>query len=157
MGGGWFLMRERVIMQLGLSRRTQPRGRGRGGKVHRQLFCQKDGQGRKLEVRPLVKPVSYNEDAKQWGEEAVEKLRHESNTLRGMWGSPGEADRTENRAFVIVIRSMNSCKEVMSDRLSSPRFRKHQVKRKGVVSAERNPLPWTDKAWVHKAFGNDTS
>lgn len=37
-GGSWFLTRERMIMQLGLRRHIQPRGRGRGGKVHWQLF-----------------------------------------------------------------------------------------------------------------------
>lgn len=53
-------------------------------------LCQEDGGGRRLEVMHLVKPVSFHEDAKEWGEEAVGNLRHESNTPRIMWGT----DRT---------------------------------------------------------------
>lgn len=42
-----------------------------------------------MEVRLLVKSVSYNGDAKEWDEEAVEKLRHESNTLGACGGAQG--------------------------------------------------------------------
>lgn len=44
-------------------------------------------EGRRLEVKHLLKSVSFKEDAKEWDEEAVENLRHESNTPRVVWGT----------------------------------------------------------------------
>lgn len=57
-----------------------------------------------------MKPVSFNEDAKECSEDAVETLRHESNTPRSMWG-PGGDRQTRQQAFGVIIRSMGSYKE----------------------------------------------
>lgn len=84
-----FLTRERVILQPGLRRQVQPGGGGRGSQVHGQLFpfAKRMAEGRRLEVKHLLKSVSFKEDAKEWDEEAVENLRHESNTPQVVWGT----------------------------------------------------------------------
>lgn len=41
-----------------------------------------------------MKPFSYNGDAREWNEESVENLRHESSTLRSVWGDLAETDGT---------------------------------------------------------------
>lgn len=57
--------------------------------MHGQLFpsAKRMAEGRRLEVKHLLKSVSFKEDAKEWDEEAVENLRHESNTPRVVWGA----------------------------------------------------------------------
>lgn len=62
-----------------------------------------------------MKSVSYNGDAKEWDEEAVEKLRHESNTLGACGGAQGRQTE-KKRAFGMIIRSTSSYEEVMADR-----------------------------------------
>ena len=95
-----------------------------------------------------MKPVSFNEDAEEWGEEAVENLRHESNTPRIMWGH-----RRKRRQAFGIIRSMGSSKEIMSDRFHHRDIEKGSQRERWRVSAERHLLLWTCETWIHGALG----
>lgn len=57
------------------------------------------------------------------------------------------------QAFGIIIRSVGSYKEIMSDRFHHRDIEKGSRRERWPVSAERHLLLWTCKAWVHGALG----